>query len=318
MVFGFDIKKNCIRYRKQQKMTWTIQQFDIAPPKEVWESMVTRWMIAGMLASTLVVTMMYTPVHRILLSKSNVYSNELSVDQQTVVVTHVVEVVILSLLFGPYTYLILSLNFQEQTHDSFRRKVSGLGTFMFSIVIMYLVEIAARHQKPRPLVVIHHLCTFANSILPCMFMSTANIRAASILVYSVTFEIVTFIGLILYRLVPQHKLTRPTILVGMVLFGATRPIQFLWILATLIVTWEDILLWQGIVQILFVCLFTGIQLFGMSIHYGIYKRLSRNAMDSVSSDKHADEDCMVSVSTTMIEGHAHDELFQQDDMIYSV
>ena len=71
----------------------------------------------------------------------------------------------------------------------------------------------------------------------------------------------------MYRLCLSHRWTKPTILVGMVIFGSTRPIQFLWIMAGLVASWEHLMLWQAVFQITLAVVFTFLQLYSLTIHY---------------------------------------------------
>jgi len=181
-----------------------------------------------------------------------------------------------------FSYIIFSLNFEKQSLNAFLHKATTVGTLMFVIIIMYMVELAARFQSPRPLVVVHHLCALADALLAAVAPTTANMRAASLLVYFICFEALTFLGLVMYRLWPQHKATRPIILAGMLLFGLSRPVQVIWIFASLIVVWDDIEKWQAILQMVLTMLFTALQLYSLTIHYGMYKRcgVSRSQLTS--------------------------------------
>ena len=79
----------------------------------------------------------------------------------------------------------------------------------------------------------------------------------------------------MYRLAPTHKATRPIIMSGMLLFGFTRPIQFLWIIGSLIATWDDIIVAHAAVQIVLATLFTSLQLYSLSIHWSIYVKCGK-------------------------------------------
>ena len=143
---------------------------------------------------------------------------------------------------------------------------------MSVIIIMYIMEIASRFANPRPLVVAHHLCTFLDGILTAFFVTTANVKAATLLVYLITFESLTFASLVVYRLCPTHRWTKPRILAGMVVFGSTRPIQFIWIIAGLVASWAHLVPWQAVLQITLTVVFTSLQLYALTIHYTLYKK----------------------------------------------
>ena len=221
---------------------------------------------------------------RSLHANSQVYRDDLTKDQQLVVVHHSIEAIFLSLTFVPLTYLILSLNFEEQSLEALSNKVTALGVLMFGIIIMYMIELASRFQNQRPLVVAHHLCAYLNSIFPAFALSTANLKASSLLVYFITYEAVTFVGLIMYRLCPTNRATRPTIMAGMVIFGLSRPVQIVWILTSLVVSWEHLIVWHAVSQIILSVVFTVLQLYSLNIHYSLYKKCSSIRLQEVDKD----------------------------------
>jgi hypothetical protein len=90
-----------------------------------------------------------------------------------------------------------------------------------------------------------------------------------VLVYMICYEAVSFWGLLMYRLYPNHKWTPRVILSGIYIVGLSRPVQVVWILASLISTWEHLVVWVAVVQIILVCLFTSLQLYSLSIHWNM-------------------------------------------------
>ena len=253
-------------------MTWSMANIGDHLPAEVWESFINHHTAAGVLLGTLFLALSYPLIHNILLSKSQVYRENLDLGHQVVVLQHAIEAVFLSLIFIPYTYVTLSVNFEEQQYDSFKNKTTVICTFMSVVIIMYLMEIASRFANPRPLVVAHHLCAYLDGIIVLFFVTDANVKAASLLVYFITFEALTFVSLVMYRLCPTHRWTKPTILAGMVVFGSTRPIQFIWIIGSLLASWEHLVLWQAVFQITLTVVFTFLQLYTLTIHYTMYKK----------------------------------------------
>ncbi|KAL7577148.1 hypothetical protein ACA910_019750 [Epithemia clementina (nom. ined.)] len=265
-------------------MTWDIGVIENHLPQATWEAMVDHHVPAGMMLGVLFVALSYPIVNNVYMKKSERFRTELSRDQQVVVVQHTIEAIFLFLFFGPLSYVVLSMNFQEQSLEDIDRKVPALATMMFVIIIMYLVEIAARYQKLRTLVVAHHLCAYLDSIFPAFFLTTANLKASSLLVYFITYEAPIFVGLVLYRLCPNNKWTRPTLLVGMIVFGVSRPVQLVWILASLIVTWEHLIVWQAIAQIVLTLLFTSLQLYSLTIHMHLYKKCGTDGAKEQTSN----------------------------------
>jgi hypothetical protein len=252
-------------------MTWSMASISDHLPAEVWESFINQYVAASTLLGTLFLALGYPLIHNILLSKSQVYRENLDRDHQVVVLQHAVEAVFLTLIYIQFTYVMLSVNFEEQEYNSFKNKMTAVITFMSVIMIMYLMEIASRFANPRPLVVAHHLCAYLNGVVTLFFFTTANVKAAP-LAYFITFEAITFVGLVMYRLCPSHRWTKPTILAGMVVFGSTRLIQFIWIMAGLVASWEHLVLWQAVFQITLTFVFTSLQLYSLTIHYTMYKK----------------------------------------------
>uniref|UniRef100_A0A7S2YG83 TLC domain-containing protein n=1 Tax=Entomoneis paludosa TaxID=265537 RepID=A0A7S2YG83_9STRA len=267
---------------------WSIHNVDLYLDQEVWESFVNHYVAAGMMLGVLVICLSYPIAHNIYMAKCQVYRETLTKDQQLVVVQHTIEAFFLTTIFAPLSYLMFSLFFEEHTdRDTLANKVVAIGTLMFVVVIMYMVEIASRFRSLRPLVMAHHLCAYLDSIYPAFFLTTANLKAASLLVYFITFEAITFMGLILYRLAPTHRATKPTILTGMIVFGISRPIQFIWIFGSLIATWEHLDVGHAIFQMVLTTFFTILQLYSLTIHWSLYqkcKRMGANDEETGSSN----------------------------------
>ena len=255
---------------------WSIHNIDTFLEEEDWQSFVNHHTAAGMMLGVFFITCSYPIIHKIYLAKSARYREELSSEQQLVVVQHTIQATFLSLIFGPLTYLILSLFFEEQdSQEQLSNKVAAIATFMFVVIMMYMVEIASRFSNLRPLVLAHHLCAYLDSIYPAFFLTTANVKASSLLVYFICYEALTFVGLVLYRLAPTSRWTRPTILAGMIVFGMSRPVQFAWIFGTLIASWDDISSGHAIFQMVLTTLFTVLQIYSLTIHWSLYKKSAR-------------------------------------------
>lgn len=180
------------------------------------------------MVGVLLVSLSYPLANKIYTSKSAKHRNDLTRDQQLVVVQPTISKrFFLSIIFAPLTCIILSVNFEEQSSDSLKNKLSALTVMMFVVIIMYLIELASRFRSLRPLAVAHHLYAYLDSIVPAFFLTTANVKSSSLLVYYITNEAITFVGLIMYRLCPTHRLIRTVILAGMVVFGVLRPVQLI-------------------------------------------------------------------------------------------
>jgi hypothetical protein len=97
--------------------------------------------------------------------------------------------------------------------------------------------------------------------------------------------------LFMYRVFPKSKLTQHVILAGMVSFGASRPIQVLWICGAIFGSWNDenMIKWQAVMQLLVTCILTVLQLWTLKIHYGLWLR-SRGEERSFGSQKEDESD----------------------------
>lgn len=271
-------------------MTWSVDNIDGHLPGYLWESFATYHVAAGILVGTLVLALSYPMFHQIYMKKSDRYRDQLTRDQQIIVIHHSVQALCLGLLYIPFTYVVLSVNFEEQPLTTLGDKFTAMATFMSVIIVMYLIEIASRFGNLRGLVVAHHLCAYMDGIVTAYFLDTANVKSASLLVYFITYEAPTFVGLVMYRLVPDHRWTRPMIIIGMVVFGLSRPIQFIWIVAGLIETWSNVIVWQAIFQIVLTSMFTTLQLYSLTIHYSLYKKIGVRRRLSMPSYYDTDSD----------------------------
>ena len=102
-------------------MTWSVARFNEHLPAEVWES--CQLLSGGRCpCGEFFLALGYHLIHKIILSKSQFYRENLDRDQQLVVLQHAVEAVFLSLIFIPFTYVTLSVNFEERQYDSFKNK----------------------------------------------------------------------------------------------------------------------------------------------------------------------------------------------------
>ena len=279
--------------------------------QQTWESFVNHYVAAGMLLGATLVCVLYPIIHSIYLRFSSIYRKTLTPQQQTTVVQHTIEAIVLWLLFFPLSWIVFSLFFEEQPIDEFQKKFNAMAVMGFVLIIMYLMvsanilrrtnnelwstalltpltiifiidatcfhdvrqEIAARYQSLRPLVVVHHLVALLDCVFPVIFMTTENIKAACLLNYFITYEALIFVGLVLYRLQPTHPWTPRVILAGMIMFGLSRPLQLVWIVTTLAVSWSDLNVGYALFQLVLTTLFTFLQLYSLSIHRILYKNV---------------------------------------------
>lgn len=252
-------------------MIWTASQFSSSFPQEKWESFIDHYVASGMLIGAFLISLCYPIFHALLTKYSNSYES-LPSSQQTVVVQHSIQGALLFLLWAPMTYLYLSLYFQEQSLDVFQQKFRLYVTMVFIIIILYTIEIATRFDNLRPVVIAHHLCAIGNAVYSSIALTTANIKSSSVLMYFVTFEAPTFVGLLMYRLRPMDKRTPGMILIGIFVMGVSRPLQVTLILASLLVSWDDLVLWHASVQIILTIIFTSLQLYSISIHWAMRRK----------------------------------------------
>lgn len=252
---------------------WAFDNISINLSTEIWRSLVKHNAPGLLLLCILAISLCYPFFHAVLQRYSQIYAEKLDGDQQTVVVQHAIEAVILLLLFVPYTYMVLSTFFEELPLEHLAGRFVALGFFMSTVMTMYMFEVATRYSNLRPMVFGHHFCAYLDGIITAFFLGTANIKAAFLLVYFITYEAPLFIGLVLYRLAPAHRFTCPTMMSGMLIFGFSRPFQLLSVIGSLLATGlGNLVLWQVVLQITLATCFTALQLYSLTIHYKIYRK----------------------------------------------
>ena len=252
--------------------TWSWDWFAYPLPDSKFEDLTTGYAAGGVLTGIMLVALSY-PVFDYIWSSKSPKFRRLQNEQQVVVIQHSIEAFFLALMFIPMTWAMLSSNFQVPHSEHYSQMVNSfIGIYMVWIVSTYFVEIAARYKNLRPLILVHHLCTAADSLLPLFAMTLVNVRCASVLAYFITFESPVFMGLVMYRLFPLHAWTAPMIRFGMLAFGLSRPLQMAWILAIVIEHWSTSEAWQCVVQVLFGVFFSGLQLYTLVIHGALLKK----------------------------------------------
>ena len=227
------------------------------------------------LLSTLILSMTYPVVHLVLLKCDGYQKIEDSSNQQMVILHHTVEALLLSCATPIFSYYMIRLNFQ--VHDDMAEVLyysRSINTLALTFVAMYLIEIASRFKNIRFLILFHHLMIILDAMIVLFIPTVAMVKTALVLVYFICFESLTFVGLLMYRLFPENKVTPKVILAGMILFGASRPLQLLWIGAVVFGCWnqENFVKWQAIFQLFITIVLTSLQIFSIKIHYSLWKR----------------------------------------------
>ena len=252
-------------------MTWSIHHLSLHLPTEVWKNCFDISIASYCLLAITLVALSYSVIHQVLTKYSESY-RQLKDNQQLIAVQHALQFLMLTILIVPFTYLTLSLNFEQSNFEVFKKKIKDVTILCITIILMYVIEIALRYRDIRPLVLVHHLCAIANTIFPFLCPTTANIKAALLLTYFITYEFMLFAGLLMYRLYPLHKVTSYVISSGIIIFGMSRVLQLLWIFASLIASWQDLVKWHAWIQIFMTILFSTIQMYSLKIHLDLRRK----------------------------------------------
>ena len=226
--------------------------------------------------SIMIMAIAYPIVHKVLLRFSQQYSEMNRAGKQITTLHHTVEALILSILTPFFSYFMIRVNFQVHNDpDVLLSDMRYIINFMFCIMTMYSMELASRFQSPRPIIVFHHIFAWFDGFMVLLFPTSVMVKTASVLVYFICFEALTFVGLLMYRIFPDSKYTPNVVLAGMVCFGITRPLQVLWVGAAALGSWSDenTVKWQAIFQIAVTTIMTALQVTTLKIHYGVWKRL---------------------------------------------
>jgi hypothetical protein len=260
--------------------------------------------LGGLLLGTFLLSLCYPLFHHLYQRYSEIYKRELRPHQRVVVIQHSIQALFLSLALFPTTYLLASFNFQAQTLDELGPKATMSAVFLGLVVVMYCLELASRIEI-RPLLLLHHGATTIMGMYCVAYFTEANITTASLLVYFITYEAIIFVGLVLYRLWPAHDLTHRVLYIGMVVFGATRPLQVLTVLISLLVNRHHLIAHQAVLDGGVTVAFTLLQLYTLRIHYGMYLRSRALAYSSSSSPRFhynsvVENTAIVVVETTMM------------------
>lgn len=248
------------------------------------EPYIDRNVLGGVLLGCLVLSLSYPALESLFMCNSTTYRLRLTAEQRVVVIQHTIEALFFGLCFLPTTYLVLDFNFRPHTAEEMGPKVTISTVFLGLVVILYCLEVNSRSCHIRPILLIHHVGACLVGVFSAFVFTETTVITSSLLVYFISFEAIIFAGLVTYRLGCQHA---PRVLwIGMSVFGASRPLQLLMVLASLWANRDHIVLWQGIASLCITVLFTALQLYTLTIHYRIYGKC-RHWPES-PSDSHFD------------------------------
>lgn len=220
----------------------------------------------------IIMSITYPVVHRILVSFKN-YCRLESDTKQVTVLHHAIEAIVLTIATPFFTYFVIKTNFDLHPEDT-KADIISTSLICLCFMAMYLYELSSRFKSPRPMLIVHHLLAVSDGYLLFAFPTTVMMKTCVILVYFICFEALTFVGLFMYRMAPMNKFTPKVMFSGLVVFGVTRPIQVVWVLAAALGSWNDPnhVKWQAIMQIIVTCILTTIQAWSLTINYAVYKR----------------------------------------------
>jgi hypothetical protein len=149
----------------------------------------------------------YTIVHKVLLCNFEKYREIRTRGKQIVVLHHAVEALILTISIPFFTYYMIKVNFQIHELDEVVSLFGAIAIFVAIIMMMYLMEIASRYDGMRLIVLFHHLLSCTDGFIIFLFPTSVMFKTGSILVYFIVFEAFTFVGLFMYRIFPNSKVT---------------------------------------------------------------------------------------------------------------
>jgi len=258
-------------------------------PEKVYESAIANLtFVQSLYLITLLLSVTYPLVHKLLLKYFEKYNDIKPASKQTVVLHHAVEALVLSIAFPFFTYYMVKVNFQVHEKEEIDVVMSSIRSIIClstGFMVMYMMELASRYEDPRPIILFHHLLSCLDGFLIAVFPTDVMVKTGAVLVYFICFEALTFAGLFMYRIFPNSKATPKVIVAGMVIFGATRPLQLLWVGTAVFGSWDDenMVKWQAVMQIIVTVVLTVLQVWTLKIHYGIWKRCT-----STSTNKQTD------------------------------
>eukprot|EP00122_Pirum_gemmata_P002595 Pgem_evm2s2337 len=88
----------------------------------------------------------------------------------------------------------------------------------------------------------------------------------------------------MYRIYPENRHTPRVIIAGMVILGLTRPLQALWIITVIVYIWDDVILWQAIINLCFAIFVSSLQLYSLVIHYRLWRKVRKLQHASIQNN----------------------------------
>jgi len=237
-------------------------------------------------AAIISMSLLYPIMHKLLLKTCKNYKSLKNQSKQIVVIHHAVEFIVLFSVLPFYTYFVVRGLFRESNPGEAIADAGGALRCGVFILLQYAFELSSRFEQPRPIVVFHHVLALVDMTLCAFFSTSVVLKTGIILVYAICFEGPTFLGLFLYRMLPNHPVTPKVILVGMVVFGITRPIQCVLVGAIIFGHWneENVMKWQSVVQLVVTILLTTVQFLTLKIHYGVWQRCIAKKRKNVAEE----------------------------------
>jgi len=241
----------------------------------------------------------YLLVHKMLISLSKSYKNITPASKQIAVLHHAVEAIVLTILFPIYSYFVVIMYFQVRELDDIVPHMRSCVSISVLLIIIYMMELSMRYQEPRPIVLFHHLLASFDGFLVVYFPTNIMLKTGQMLTYFITFEAITFIGLVMYRIFPFWHVTTKVMCAGMVIFGVSRILQLLMVGSITYGSWNDEnnVKWQAIMQTIVTIVLTVLQLSTMKIHYGIWRRCKYTKSNKMLSNT----ECTKSIRTLSTE-----------------
>jgi len=245
------------------------------------------------LLSGLLLSGFYPIMHKMLLKIFKTYRTINPACKQIVILHHAMEALVLSVLTPIFTYSMFRAFFQVNDIDAVVSDIRMCAHLSIMIMFMYFIEMAARYESPRPVVLLHHILSCGDAVMVTVFASSVMVKTSAVMVYFICFEALTFAGLFMYRVCPENKYTSKVIFVGMITFGITRPLQVLMVGGVAYGSWNDESQenWQIIFQCIVALLLSSLQLFTLKIHYVVWKKVTLMSekipkkIDAVSNTK---------------------------------
>ncbi|KAL7526759.1 hypothetical protein ACHAXR_001639 [Thalassiosira sp. AJA248-18] len=243
----------------------------------------------------------YPIVHRILKPLKN-YSEAESTAKQVSILQHAVEAIVLTIATPFFTYFMIKISFVLDVDDEdalslpdhLRADIKSTFLLCVCFMTMYLYEISSKYENARPAFVVHHLLAVLDGFLAILFPTTVMVKTCCALILHLL-----RITCLCWPIHVSHGSFD-----GMVIFAVTRPIQVLWVGAAAFGSWGDPnhVKWQAITQFVLACVLTALQLWSLTINYGVWKRCL-NKIEQANVNFHNEEDGNENIKVLAISAH---------------